>query len=95
MVKVKELEGYKEANQSCWLVHHNNEHFFVSRIVAFDHKGWETMIFESDKDGNVEDWGELYSTRGWEELEDTLQNFFDLEEEEIIIEDLDEGDYIV
>ena len=49
----------------------------VSRIIAFDHEDWETMIFPADQTGEIIDWGELWSVRGWEHIGTTVNNFVD------------------
>jgi hypothetical protein len=36
---------------------------FVSTVFAFDHMGWETMVFECKEDGDVVSWSELDSRR--------------------------------
>ena len=77
------------------LVSTGNKHFLISRIKAFDHGGWETMVFETNEEGNVYDWKEVYERRGWEDISDTVQNFFDLTDEEIMELDLEEGDEVV
>lgn len=49
----------------------------VSRVVATDHGNWETMIFPADKEGSVENWGDLWSVRGWEHMGTTVDNFME------------------
>ena len=54
----------------------------VSRVIAADHMDWETMIFPADKDGEVLDWSELWSVRGWEHIGTTLDNYLEAENAE-------------
>ena len=56
-------------------VKETTEFVLVSRIFAFDHEDWETMIFPSDKDGNVNNWGDLWAIRGWEHIQTTVDSF--------------------
>ena len=91
---VKRIETEKDT-QTCYLVNNNGEFWFVSRIVAKDHEDYETMIFPADDKGEVVHWGEVYETRGWESMEDTFRNHFDLTDEEIMLLDLDADDEVV
>lgn len=59
--------------QSLWLV--DTEYYLVSRVIALDHGGWETMIFRSDKEGEVIDWGEVYGTRQYESHSKSIKNW--------------------
>ena len=81
--------------QTCYLVNDAGEFWFVSRIIAKDHKDYETMIFPADKNGEVVDWTEVYEAKGWESMEETFRNHFDLTEQDLMILDLDDGDEIV
>lgn len=47
----------------------------VSRIIATDHGGWETMIFPANAQGEVIHWGELWCVREWEHMGTTINNF--------------------
>jgi hypothetical protein len=53
----------------------DGNYYVISRIIAPDHGEWETMIFNSDKDGEIQGWGELYSYRGMEPFEETIRKF--------------------
>ena len=50
----------------------DENYFVISRVIAQDHNGWETMIFRADKDGEVIHWGEVYGHRGYETIRDSL-----------------------
>ena len=54
----------------------------VSRIIAFDHGGWETLIFPADKNGEVINWQQLWEVRGWEHIGTTLDNFLEVKNAE-------------
>ena len=51
------------------------EYFVASRIHASDHGDWETLLFPSDKEGNITSFLEFWGTRGWETIEDTVHSF--------------------
>jgi len=51
------------------------EYFLASRIIAIDHGDWETMLFPADEEGEILDWGEIYSIRGWEKIDTTVSAY--------------------
>lgn len=52
----------------------DEEYYYVSSANTLDH-GWETMIFSSNEQGDVDDWRELYVFRGIEPLEASARKF--------------------
>tara|TARA_R100001082_G_scaffold58074_1_gene32125 strand:+ start:139 stop:462 length:324 start_codon:yes stop_codon:yes gene_type:complete len=53
-----------------------DHHVMVSRIIAFDHGGWETMIFFCNEETKeVESWMPVYEVRGYEEIEQSVSNY--------------------
>ena len=53
----------------------NGIYYLVSKVVAFDHKKWETIIFESNSYGEVYSWKSLYEYRGEESISRSLEKF--------------------
>ena len=54
---------------------YKGETFMISRVFSDVHEDFETMIFPTDEDGEVTDWGGVYEHRGYESTEDTVRNF--------------------
>tara|TARA_Y100000593_G_C4035728_1_gene202675 strand:+ start:94 stop:426 length:333 start_codon:yes stop_codon:yes gene_type:complete len=53
-----------------------DHHVLVSRIIAADHGGWETMIFFWDeKTEEVESWMPVSEGQGYEEIEESVSNY--------------------
>jgi hypothetical protein len=53
----------------------SGEHFLISEVHRTPMPGYridETLVFRSDADGNVTDWGEVWCGHS---IEDALQNF--------------------
>ena len=76
LLKVRDLAGNAEHSHTKSLWHSKKTgHLVVSRVIAMDHGGWETMIFPSDSKGNVTDYLELYVHRGYESHEESVENF--------------------
>ena len=65
-------DGIGERTQSLW---HNDSigHLVVSRVPY--KKGWETMIFKSDAQGNVTEWIEVYCSREYETHAQSIGHF--------------------
>lgn len=42
------------------VVEHKGNYYYVDSCYTLDH-GYETMIFPCDENGNVTNWGELYT----------------------------------
>ena len=55
----------------------NDRYYVVSRVIAEDHGGWETMIFNSSKDGEITNWGEIYEHRGYETIGESIASCLD------------------
>jgi hypothetical protein len=47
----------------------------VSRVIAKDHQGWETMIFPSDSEGNISSYMDLYVTLDYESTQHSIQTY--------------------
>ena len=73
---IKELEPRHDSQTLC-LYKINEEYYIVSRVIAFDHKEWETMIFQSNKTGDIENYLPTWQTRGWEPIQDTMQDWLE------------------
>jgi hypothetical protein len=56
---IKELTGFQG---EAVLVEHDARHYVVSSVVAYS--GPETLVFKSDADGNVTEWGKVAGGRG-------------------------------
>lgn len=55
-----------------------DHHVLVSRIIAADHGDWETMIFFWNKETEeVESWMDVYASRGYEEIEQSVSNYIE------------------
>ena len=55
-----------------------DHHVLVSRIIAPDHGGWETMIFFCNEETKeVESWLPVYEVRGYEEIEQSVTNYIE------------------
>ena len=50
-------------------------YFVASRVIAHDHGDWETMIFPANEEGEITDYLDLWSTRGYEEIGQTVLNW--------------------
>jgi len=57
------------------------KYYVVSRILARDHGGWETLVFKSNKDGNVLNWLEEYGYIGYEPIHESVRKFQELQYE--------------
>ena len=55
----------------------NGSYFVASRAIAFDHGGWETMIFHASKSGDIINWKEVYAHRGFEDIDVTVRSFYE------------------
>ena len=66
---LQELDQF--TGQAC-LVQHKNEFFVVSSVDA-PFTGPETLVFRSDNEGNVTEWGEVAGGRGMSRTE-AIQN---------------------
>ena len=67
-----------EATQELWELPNNTNtppYVVVSQVIAQDHGGWETMIFESDPEGNIESFNDLYVHIGEEELSVSVYSY--------------------
>ena len=58
-------------------VDETTEYFVASRVKAYDHGDWETLLFPADSDGNITSFLEFWGIRGWEPIEDTVRSFID------------------
>ena len=56
----KHIDGF---TGDAWLVKKDNEYFVISGTSAM-FSGWEVLVFRSDKEGKVSDWGEVCGGRG-------------------------------
>lgn len=54
---------------------HASGYVMVSTVMAFDHGGWETMVFPCDRDGQVSSWLELES-RVYQDGEDAAEGHY-------------------
>ena len=63
--KLQDLSNHEDNSKSLWKLP-SGQHVVVSRVLAMDHGGWETMIFRSDNQGKVKNFQELYGTRRFE-----------------------------
>lgn len=52
----------------------HQSYYLVDKADIFD-VGWETMIFECDKEGNVSNWLELYTDRTNKPILDCITEF--------------------
>ena len=59
---IKELPESKSGAEQV-LVRRGAKYFVVSSVVAM-FSGFETLVFPSDENGNVTDWGEVAGGRG-------------------------------
>ncbi len=76
LLKVRDLAVDTENSHTQSLWHSKKTgHVVVSRVIAMDHGGWETMIFSSDSKGNITDYLELYVYRGYESHKKSIENF--------------------
>jgi len=70
--KLQDLKNREDDSKSLWKLP-SGQHVIVSRILAFDHKGWETMIFKCNSTG--EDWkSSIYETRRFETHSQSINN---------------------
>ena len=63
---------YEECKQLHFI---NGNYYVVSRVEANDHGDYETMIFPSDKDGEVISYSEVYACRGLEAMVSSVNQF--------------------
>jgi len=56
----KHLEGF---TGDAWLVKKGDEYYVVSGTSAM-FTGWEVLVFPSDENGKVTDWGDVCGGRG-------------------------------
>jgi hypothetical protein len=61
--------GYK----TLW--YHDDTYYYVSSVQNTTIPISETMVFESDKDGNVSDWSELYVCGYTEDHQSVMEQF--------------------
>tara|TARA_R100000664_G_C2660650_1_gene77021 strand:+ start:131 stop:463 length:333 start_codon:yes stop_codon:yes gene_type:complete len=53
-----------------------DHHVMVSRIIADEHNGWETMLFFCNGETKVvESWLPVYEVHGYEEIEQSVSNY--------------------
>jgi hypothetical protein len=72
------LKNGDNASQSLWQIEDN--YVVVSRIIAFNRGGWETLIFKSDIFGNIEDYTDLYCSYKYETHEKSMANYIGTKE---------------
>lgn len=71
--KLRDLANYEDDTKSLWKLP-NGRHVIVSRIIACDHGGWETMIFPCDETGYNRTGGSIYETRYFESHSQSITN---------------------
>ena len=72
--KIQDLNNNRGTEQSLWKLN-NGSYVVVSRILAFDHGGWETMIFHATARGEISTYSELYTSREYETHAESMAKF--------------------